>query len=341
MKRKNILFTFFMVLVCTACENEIPFNIKKNPPKLVLNAVIESNSEENIIGLALTGREGASKDFDAIVNIYIDGELKEQLEAWESDKESAYGIVQRYSTQLKFPPGSKVKIEAKTTDGKYHAWAEDVVPYPIEIQHVDTMTYMEKSTWGSYTSIENYVRIKTTFTDNPHEKNYYQIAADSRDSIWGQFNPNEKDTFIIMYYSEPLNIREDIVLNEGKIPVDDNSIISSAENKSNIFDDSRLNGTYTMTVSTGLRYGGYTYYSGTKGAGKQLFVYLAAITEAQYYYFRALNLYNSDNYSDVLTQPISFPSNVTGGLGIVGFSTTTKKTLQFPDYIIDENNEWY
>lgn len=341
MKQKIILPAFFMILVYTACENEIPFNIKKHPPKLILNALIESSAEVNMIALALTGRESISKDFEAIVNIYIDGELKEQLEEFDPNQDPYYGIVRRYRTQLKFPPGSKIKIEAKTTDGKYHAWAEDIVPYPIEVEHVDTMTYVEKSSMGSYVSINSYVRIKTTFTDNPNEKNYYQIAVVSRDSVWGKFYSGEKDSFIITYYGEQLNIREDIVLNEGKIPADDNSIINSSENKCNIFDDSRLNGTYTMTVSTSLMYRGYINYFREKGIGKQMLVNLTTMTEAQYYYFRALNLHNSDNYDEVLTQPISFPSNVTGGLGIVGFTTNTEKTLQFPDYIVDENNKWY
>lgn len=345
MKQKNILPVLFVVLIFTACENEIPFNIKNNPPKLVLNAFIDSNQEVNQIALALTGRESVSIDFEAIVNIYIDGELKEQLNELKPDQnqyEDLYGRkVKIYRTQLKFPPGSMVKIEAKTTDDKYHAWAEDIVPYPIEIEHVDTTTYIEKSSWGSHTSIDKYVRIKTTFTDNPHEKNYYQIAVDSRDSIWGKFYPSEKDSFMIAYYGHQLNIREDIVLNEGKIPADDNSIINSSENKCNIFDDSRLNGSYTMTVSINLMNGRYIYYPGTEGVGMKLFVYLTVMTEDQYYYFRALNLYNSDNYNDVLTQPISFPSNVTGGLGTVGFSTNYRQTLEFPDYIVDENNRWY
>lgn len=336
-----------MVLIFTACENEIPFNIKNNPSKLVLNALIDSDQEVNEIALSLTGRESVSINFDAIVNIYIDGELKEQLNELKPDENQYEGIYSRkvkiYSTELKFSPGSMVKIEARTTDDKYHVWAEDIVPYPIEIQQIDTITYVEKNSWSSHPLMDNYIRIKTTFTDNPHEKNYYQIAIALKDSMWGDFGTEGKDSFMILLSAPTLNIREDIVLNEGRLPTndEDNGIFNQQENLMNIFDDSRLNGTYTMTVSSPAYGNFYWWYSGTKGIGKELTIRLITLTEYQYYYYRALNLYNSSNYDEVLTQPITLPSNVNGGLGIVGFSTASTRTLRLPDYIYDENNRWY
>ncbi|MDR2921271.1 MAG: DUF4249 domain-containing protein [Tannerella sp.] len=325
MKQGYILLIACTIFVFTACENEIPFNIKDNPPKLVLNAFFDSDKEENLVTLSLTGREEVSAKFDAEVSVYINGELKEQLKEQNSEEADPYKIAKMYFSKIKFKPGDIVKIEAKTADGKYHAWAEDVVPKPIEIDKVDTTTYIEQSSWGASANYR-YIRIKTTFTDDPLEKNYYQIGVYDRTIVCGQFDIEGRDTCLIYEDVEYLNIREDIVLNEGRLPVDeDNSILEQTNNIHNVFDDSRLNGSYTMTVST-------SFYSGWEQTGnieKVLRVSLISLSEDLYYYYRALNLFDSHNYDDVLSLPISFPSNVHGGTGIVGFCTVSSKFIHY------------
>jgi len=56
-------------------------------------------------------------------------------------------------------------------------------------------------------------------------------------------------------------------------------------------------------------------------------------------YLRALNLYYSENYEEYLSQPISFPSNVHGGVGIVGFEIGTTQNVCLPEYYPE--NDWY
>ena len=38
------LILLVIILVTVSCENELPFNIKDNPPKLVMNAFINADS---------------------------------------------------------------------------------------------------------------------------------------------------------------------------------------------------------------------------------------------------------------------------------------------------------
>lgn len=40
---------FVTVTMMSSCENELPFNINNNPPKLVMNALINAESTDNLL----------------------------------------------------------------------------------------------------------------------------------------------------------------------------------------------------------------------------------------------------------------------------------------------------
>ena len=52
----HLLLSFIILLTIVSCENELPFNIKDNPPKLVMNALINADSLTNTLFLNLTGK---------------------------------------------------------------------------------------------------------------------------------------------------------------------------------------------------------------------------------------------------------------------------------------------
>ena len=58
-----------------------------------------------------------------------------------------------------------------------------------------------------------------------------------------------------------------------------------------------------------------------------IIVRLLSITETEYYYLKALNLADSDAYDEKINEPIKYPGNVHGGVGIVGISTETSKII--------------
>ena len=52
--RRSILdiFLFLLVIISTAaCNNDLPFDLKENPPKLVMNAIINADSTYNTLSL--------------------------------------------------------------------------------------------------------------------------------------------------------------------------------------------------------------------------------------------------------------------------------------------------
>ena len=350
MKIKYIISAIFVALVFNSCQNEIPFNIKENSPKLVVNAMIDINFEDNFIFVSKTGKDYTGSVNDATINIYINEELREQLtEFIEPDTvlyepDSTYyqyydynSSDKKYKTNLRFHPGDKVKIEVFADDNKYHAWAEDIIPQPLEIEQIDTMTFIDHSQYYSNTQI----RLKTTFTDFPNEKNFYRLVVVQKN------NYQIKDTIGNIIYKENeetkyMDTRLDPILNNGRVSTDDD-IFPQVENRYAAFDDKQLNGTYTMTTSFN-RPDSNSYYSTGEGIIERVAidfkVHLISITEMQYYYLKALSVIYDMNYDEYLSMPVSFPSNVEGGVGFVGFSAGTHKTFSIPDIIPDTTN-WY
>ena len=63
------LILLVIILVTVSCENELPFNIKDNPPKLVMNAFINADSLTNVLFLNLTGKDYANHIENATVEV--------------------------------------------------------------------------------------------------------------------------------------------------------------------------------------------------------------------------------------------------------------------------------
>ncbi|MDR1115790.1 MAG: DUF4249 domain-containing protein [Tannerella sp.] len=321
--KQNILL--WAAVCLSACQNEIPFDIKNNPPKLALHTLIDSNTDKNEIYLSWTGLEHTSLVNDPAVNIYVNDELKEQLiyDRTRIEVANIYPSVNFYTTGVRFSPGDKVKVEAFADNGKHHAWAEDVIPQPVEIEKIDTMTWT-KHTWHRN---GNYMRLKVKFTDNPNEKNYYRLTVQQNDTLPVISEDAQPDTIFVSKNYLTLITREDFVLTDGKPSFDENNEpFFQTENRCCIFDDTRLNGTYTITVS-------WQKYDTNPKARSSITVGLSAITEIQYYYLKALNIRGYGADLDLLTQPVSFPDNIQGGVGFLGLSATSVQTLKLPDHI--------
>ena len=347
---KRIIYLAITACLLISCENEIPFDINEIPSKLVLNAFLDVDKEENEIILGFTGREEATLvTYDASVDIYINGMHKEHYSAPEEPPippDPWLGPVLPFivKTRLRFLPGDTIRIEARTNDGKHYVWTEVVVPHPVVIERVDT-TFVNKLTWNR---METYFRAKTTFTDNANQANYYRICMEALLEIEAR-NPGFPEYSILHEtYSSPLIIREDVVLTDGRPSVEEEEgLLTPVENMYGVFDDSRLNGTYTMTTSmyipSSMDYlgypGGYGEKMDVKRISIDMRVKLSSISKEQYLYLKALNIHDSGSYDEYFTPPVKFPSNVNGGTGIVGVSIGSEMIIPLEDYF-SQQEEW-
>lgn len=322
------LLIILLVVTTASCENELPFDLKNNPPKMVMNALIDTTSPENMLYLNLTGKEDATHVQDATVEIRINGQLSESLRPLPIETEEDRQC--RFKITSKFVPGDVVRIDAITDDGQYHAWSEVTVPRrPDEIEKIDTISVNIAN--SGFT--KNLLQYKVTFNDHPNENSYYRILVDLQISV-PEYNWDTDETIMKIKHSYAFNAHDDIVLTDGYPSTgedNDNGIFDYVENKYGIFDDSRFkNSSYTMTVYNDMRIP--RYMDLPVNIKVDVIIHLLSITETEYYYLKALNLLDSDAYDETITEPVKLPSNVNGGIGVVGISTETSKTIHFPDY---------
>jgi len=340
--KKNI-YILIILLFAVSCENEIPFNIKDNPPKMILNALLNADQESNDIILGFTGRDFATLLDKATVDVYVNGELKEHI----TESYSVPNVYElkdiRYKTHVALKPNDVVKVEARTDDGKYHVWSEVIVPKPIIIEKIDTSTVIKKSWWNGK---DKFLRVKTTFTDDGRKVNYYRFTITIDLKIEAKSRITGADTVVYMPTKYPLFINEDIVLTDGRPSMenDDNDILPPVENLWGIFDNSRIHGTYTMITSAQIPYyvlehltesTSYPFYllEQVKKVGIKARIQLRSITQTQFFYLKAFNIYGSVDYDDFFNLPVKFPSNIEGGTGIFGISTGDQVIIPLDDYV--------
>lgn len=311
-----------LLLVTASCENELPFNIKDNPPKLVMNALINADNPSNVLYLTFTGKEEATYAENATVEIRVNGQLSESLRPspGEGSAKSCFNI------SSKFAPGDVVRIDAFTDDGQHHAWAEATVPQrPHEITGIDTVTVP----LTQYNYMQDYLQYKIGIKDRSGEDNFYRLVIDKQTVIEEQDpETGERTTRVIHNYQ--FISREDIVLTDGQ-PTnsddEDNGMFDTVQNIYGIFNDSRFKDTaYTMTVynRTNMDWWLPEYSRLVK---IDIVVRLLSITETEFYYLKALNLVDSDAYDETINEPVKYPGNVHGGTGIVGISTEVSKII--------------
>lgn len=341
---KKYIYIVITVLFLVSCETDIPFDVDKNPPKLVINSLFDANKETNSVILALTGREKATYVKDATVDIYVNGILKDHLTEPEKSSDSDVDTENvRYKTATRFAPNDVIKIEVRTNDGKYHAWSEIIVPQPIVIEKIDTMVLDNSNL--QWNNIAKFLRVKTTFSDNDKKRNYYRIVMFSKFEIEKEDPVTHEKTISHQVISQPLIIKEDVVLTDGHPSIendDDNGLLQPVRNIYGVFDNSRIDGTYTMITTLRIPYWIIRDdWEHITRIGVVVRLRLLSITQMQYLYLKALNLYyndtyygNSDSqYDEYMTLPIKFPSNIEGGTGIFGVSIGDEKIIPMEDYI--------
>lgn len=324
--KKYIIIIPILLLLFTACTNEIPFDVKDTESKMVINALINTDRLENRIFISLTGKYDIEMISDVSVNLYVNGVLKEMPESIADS--SSYPKVKSFLVKSTFKPGDKVKIEASTKDGKYHAWGEETVPDRPSIIKIDTASVRMKNKYDSYS---DFLRFKVTFRDIPDKDSYYRIIVENKRECAFVNETTGKDETIDSYDYSFVS-REDVVLTDGRpTTVDDeeNGITTtSSSNTYGVFDDSRfLNSEYTMTVSQENVSSSY-YSDNIKRESISVTVYLQCISKAEYYYLQALNRSIDNSDDDILSEPVHLPTNINGGIGILGFSTENSRTIQ-------------
>ena len=79
MKKSLLSIVAFFSLV--SCTNEIPLDYGNEPSKLIVNALLDAQKQENKIVVALTGHNQVTYITDARIKVFVNEELKEEITA--------------------------------------------------------------------------------------------------------------------------------------------------------------------------------------------------------------------------------------------------------------------
>ncbi len=332
MKRSIYYILSVLCFLGSSCENELAFNPDNKPTKLVVNALLSTEAETNYIYLNLTGKDKLTPLADASVYFQINDLPAEKAEQ-KKDSNPHDGGVFVLSPSIR--PGDRIRIDARTNDTQLHAWTEVTVPEVVPIEKWDTLTTMIKK----YGSFREHLRCQLTFTDPGTGNNFYRIVIQHEAQITRKDkSTNEVQSYTVNKHS--VVVRDDIVLTDGYLTGmdEDDILFDRPQNIYAVFNDNRISGeTYTMTVYTETP--SYPYIEYEEGAETHvkvdLHIRLLSITETEYYYLRALNEFDSESYDPITSAPMFFPSNVEGGLGIVGASSESYIVLPMIDKVIE------
>lgn len=358
--RGLILCTAAASVLLGACTKDIDYNLKDIKPQLIVNSQMTVGDTLHLVYLAVSKSDRVERIKSGSVKCYVNGILvadgkldnrdddlfiKEDLHIYgyyyrdEHHKDvytagpNAAGKTNqtRYSFKAGFKPGDVVRIEAEADGGAYKAYSEVVVPKAPEFSITDTL--LQKNQYG-----DNIYRIRVKGKDITGEDNFYRIlsgrsvidkkiryASEHEEAMtWEE----TKDYSFIR-----LDKGNDPILNDGA-PAEDLDLEGASENTFRVFSDRQFSdGTFNIGFNVNANeiiYGLHGLLNFNRMESETtLSVTIRGITKDEYYYLKALSIYDYLDGDTTLTEPVSFPDNVEGGIGLVSISTESVASIKF------------
>lgn len=343
MKHFFCMTVFLLILALSSCENEIPYNIGNQEPLLIMNAMLEAGKGENFVYLDISHTHKTTPVKEGSVQLYINGKLAEEAEVVMRDNNWPYteNPTPKFRLTSLFTPGDVLRLEATAENGKYHASAEVTVPQPLPEIKVDTCLANIKVS-GTY-NIHRQFNI--SLKDPAGQTNYYRLSIQYDNTVTGT-NLSGRDSTAYIHTEAELINSEDAILTDGRpgstdSDANDNSDIfgNNITNRYNVFSDKRFSGSSCTLKVYSYLYERYTAYDfqGKATLSSTINVRLLNLTEAGYRYLKALNTLKDEDYDETLMEPVTLPTNVKGGLGIVYAYSVTSTAIKLPDQEIDYN----
>ena len=153
MKKYFLFLCVFVIL--GACTNTIGYLPDDEPKKLIVNAMMQTENNDNRIYLHYTGWTATTPVTDG---------NHTPVYQWKTVRNN-HCEDDYYPVKSIFRTGDKVKIEASSENGKYKAKAETRISAPLQIINVDT-TYISLRDYNSWVGGKLYMTIIFGLTFN-------------------------------------------------------------------------------------------------------------------------------------------------------------------------------
>ena len=356
--RHSIPISAALLLFCS-CTNLLDYKSGQAQELIIMNAMLSTDETEHTVWLHRGLIDKVEALDNARLDCYINGTFAARAVPVRTSDHYDFNY-STYSFSAEIRPGDEVRLEA--TSGKLHASATVTAPQPATLVSVDTLTVTDSpyqniaayATEGSYYYIANSVSgqalsCNLKLQDRPGEANWYRLGVILEFEQQDRFPDHPaRDRTRLMHYDWHFGFDLDPILSDGYTSQEAgiDSIIEPVYNYYCSFRDTRFSdGEATVEIHLSpFRVPVYVLYPGEEDDDRnvvhticpRLVLRFLTLSEEAYQYLSAINRSQSIGYDwNVLTEPVPFPSNVEGGLGLVTVASASDRILEYPSYTIE------
>lgn len=356
-----------------SCTQELTDQLGEIQPQLNMNAQLKVGDSLHIVHLCLSTDKTLLPIQSAAVRCLVNGKLVATAVKVDGDRYAMPQIEQYFMSYFCFVPsklrqssygfkadfheGDKVRIEA---DADGHAvWSEVIVPKAPAFEVADTAYAIDPDSYyqsQGKTFYNKLMKIRLKGRDNIDGPNHYRLwgILKSDDLIYlREFQQDadeipEMKTDRVMYETGiRIQWKNDPILNDGA-PAEDLDLFGAGQNIFNAFSDNLFSdGPFELNVmipKSQLEYIDEKIFWGEDGrtlvpvdsifAVKTLEICLSAISEQDYHQLKSLNIIAYGNDEGLFfTEPITFPDNVEGGVGLISIETPSKRVIPMKGFV--------
>lgn len=324
---KNLIPAFLLVLAASACSNPLDYRVGQQPELIVMNSQLRTDDSRHSVFLSL-GLVGEVKPLpDAELDCYVNGSFITKARPCPQDSTSTSAYMgQSYATEYLFDaeirPGDEIRLAASS--GDLHASATVTAPQPALLAAVDTVSLPVSpystiyTTYGSeYTEA---LACRLRIEDRPSEQNWYRLCV--------SLATDREERHSIRF-----GFDRDLILNDGYKSSDAFNFGQAPDNSFCTFSDMQFTDKSAEVeihiLKDNLR---FVRKNWVKNGLPSLQLRLLTLSLEEYTYLNAINAAEIWGFDGaMLTEPVSFPSNVEGGLGLVSVASASDIELELPD----------
>ena len=345
-----------MLLLAASCTKDLNIHSGEPEEMLVLNSTIRTCDTEHYADVSVSRlREGVEMLSDAALDVYINGEYSCSAHYYTPDtypnfSPIDYGGVQKFMFRTGYyfnadlHEGDVVRLEASWEGLK--ASATVTVPKALKLLSVDTVTVKTTPYFDNMDGLE----CKLTLRDIPGEENYLRMLASYHQEVVSHAWHDDVlvDTLSMYFTEEPFNfffdddenLRGDFHSSREQAAIRETDLnLPLVTNSFCIFTDEGFRDS-DYTATTYIRKSFYEPFPEplrSLTVTKNLTFTLLTLSKEDYLMHRAYTnadtnglLNSGDWFTQILFEPVTFPSNVEGGLGFVCVEAASSIRLDFP-----------
>jgi hypothetical protein len=306
--KKSGFYTVFIIniLLLSGCERDIDFEGKAPGPKMVVNAIVNAQSNTNLVKISESVFDFSNPKPAIVENpkisLNINGKACNQF--W---LDTIIGVHSYYKFVSQLNAGDLVEFSAHTPK---HGTVKghDIVPETtVEIKKIDHSWFFKDS--------RGYLRLYVTLKDHPQERNFYRIVVRTKGDITHPSiqEPNNTWSLKTIFIDDEMLFHNPTETEEK----------GSAANFYRIFSDDLIQGKeYTLNI----------YVEEANAADNDWNNYVRQYVKVEIHTLSEKlyqNLYSQELAigppGDVFSEPVKIYTNMQGGYGILGVYNVAEK----------------